>query len=175
MIFGITLKEYQRILAKGESYKGNFWINKQLLKQSNKKFRTKDISKLKFSEFVDCENYIETADFKNFCNIFVKPFQMVYVHNLKTIVQDYADQKAKLFENYPYIFNPPSYGEVAPDTVGSELRKDFVKEFGSWVILTDLVCKGNIVNYKTVEGWAVEEFLFWANYLSGQRILENVK
>ena len=175
MILGITLKHYQQILAKGESYKGNFWINRLLLKQSNKKFKTKDITQMRFSDFVDCENYIEQADFKSFCNIFVKKFQRVYVHNLKSIIEDYAEQKVKLFEQYQYIFNPPSYGDVAPDTVGSELRKDFVKEFGSWVILTDLVCRGRLVDYKIVEGWTVEEFLFWANYLSGQKIIENVK
>jgi hypothetical protein len=61
------------------------------------------------------------------------------------------------------------------ETVGSELRKDFVKEFGNYVILTDLICKGQLVNYKKVEKWKLDEFLFWANYLSGQKIIENVQ
>jgi hypothetical protein len=177
MIFGITLSHYQKLLAKGEEYKGNFWIAKLLLKQSKKKFKTKDISKMRFGDFVDLENCILDADFKSFCNIFVDKYfwQTVYVHNLKSIVQDFADQKEKLFENYQYIFNPPHYGEITQDTIGSELRKDFVKEFGNYVILTDLVCKGRLVDYKLVEGWKLEEFLFWANYLSGQKIIENVK
>jgi len=39
----------------------------------------------------------------------------------------------------------------------------------------DVVCKGVIVNYKDVEQWKVREFFFWANYLKGQKIVENVK
>ncbi len=175
MIFGITLNHYQKLLLKGESYKGNFWINRLLLKQSNKKFRTKDISKIHFGKFVELEFCLENADFYNFCNIFVNKFQFVYVHNLKVIVQNYADQKEKLFENYQYIFNPPIYGEVTPDTVGSELRKDFVKEFGNYVVLTDVICSKQNINYKEIEKWSLEDFLFWANYYSGQRIIENVK
>jgi len=177
MIFGITLSHYQKLLSKGEDYKGNFWIAKLLLKQSNKKFKTKDISQLKFSTFVELEYCLENANFKTFCSIFVNKYfwQTVYVHNLKLIVEDFAQQKEKLFENYQYIFNPPSYGEPPPDTVGSELRKDFVKEFGNWVIITDKVCRGKMIDYKIVEDWKVEEVLFWANYLEGQRITENVK
>jgi hypothetical protein len=32
-----------------------------------------------------------------------------------------------------------------------------------------------LVDYKKVESWKLGEFLFWANYLSGQKIIENVK
>ena len=80
-----------------------------------------------------------------------------------------------MFEKYPYISDPPIYGEGVKETMGSELRKDFVTEFGTWVVLTDKVCKGRLVDYKAVEQWNVSEFLFWANYISGQKIIENVK
>ncbi|MFM9825928.1 hypothetical protein [Flavobacterium sp.] len=177
MILGITLSHYQRLLLKGENYKGNFWINKLLLKQSKKQFQTIDIASMKFGDFVTLENSIVNADFKTFCSIFVVKYfwQIVYVHNLKLIIEDYRNQKEEIFKNYQYIFDPPHYGEIQKETIGSELRKDFVKEFGNYVILTDLICKGQLVNYKKIEKWKLDEFLFWANYLSGQKIIENVQ
>jgi hypothetical protein len=177
MIFGIRLKHYQRLLALGDKAKGNFWINRLLLKQSNKRFKTKNIEQLTFTDFVDAERFLEDYDFYNFCSIFVKRKwgQTIYVHNLKSIVEDFGNQKASLKEKYYYIFDPPQYGELAKESIGTEVRKDFVNEFGNWVVLMDLVCKGQLVNYKKVEKWKLEEFLFWANYLSGQKIIENVK
>jgi len=176
MIFGITLKHYAKLLSKGEKAKGSFWINRLLLKESNKKFNTKNIEQLTFSDFVDCERFLEDADFYNFCRIFVKIkwWQTIYVHNLKSIVSDFGLQKEALKEKYYYIFDPPQYGEPAKETIGSDIRKDFVDEFGNWVVLMDLVCK-NKADYKIIEQWKFEEFLFWANYLSGQKIVENVK
>jgi hypothetical protein len=101
-------------------------------------------------------------------------YQTVYVHNLRPIVEDFGNQKAALKEKYYYIFDPPQYGEPVKESIGTEVRKDFVNEFGNWVVLMDLVCKDKS-KYKEVEGWKLEEFLFWANYLSGQKIVENVK
>ena len=94
---------------------------------------------------------------------------------MASILIDYQQQKEKLYENYPYIFNPPQYGEPEKETIGSELRREFVEEFGNWVVLTDVICKGNLTRYKEVEKWKLSEFLFWANYLTGQKIIENVK
>lgn len=174
MIFGITLKHFARLLAKGENVKSNFWINRLLKKQSNKQFKTVNIEELTFSDFVDAERFIEEQNYYDFCRIFVKS-KRIYIHNMPMILIDYQNQKELLFEKYQYIFNPPQYGEPQKETVGSELRKEFVQEFGNWVILTDVICKGSLVRYKEVENWKLSEFLFWANYLTGQKILENVK
>ena len=176
-ILGITLKQFERLKAKGENVKANKWIEILLKRQSQKKFKTRSISEMPFYDFVDCERYLENENFVDFCRIFVKRkwFETIYIHNCKLIIEDYASQKAKLIEENDFIFNPPQYGEIRSETVGDEIRKEFVKRFGNYVVLTDVVCLGDITKYKKVEQWKVSEFFFWANYLKGQRIVENVK
>lgn len=174
MIFGITLKHFARLQAQDDQVKSNWWINRLLLKTSNKQFPSHNIEDLIFSDFVDAERFVEEQNYYDFCCIFVKS-KRIYIHNMASILIDYQSQKEKLYENYPYIFNPPQYGEPEKETIGSELRKEFVQEFGNWVILTDVICSKQNVGFKEVEKWKVSEFLFWANYYSGQKIVENVK
>ena len=174
MIFGITLKHFARLQSQGDQVKVNWWINRLPLKTSNKKFKTNNIEDLLFADFVDAERFVEEQNYYDFCSIFVKS-KRIYIHNMASILIDYQQQKEKLYENYPYIFNPPQYGEPDKETIGSELRREFVEEFGNWVVLTDVICKGNLTRYKEVEKWKLSEFLFWANYISGVKILENVK
>jgi hypothetical protein len=71
MIFGVRLKHYQKLLAQGENAKANFWVNKLLLKQSNKRFKTRNIEQMTLSDFVDAERFLEEYDFYNFSRIFV--------------------------------------------------------------------------------------------------------
>lgn len=177
MIIGIRLKHFQKILAQGENAKHSLLTNYLLLQKSTKVWKTKDILELTYDEFVTLEMCLENSDFYNFCRIFVRKkwWQVVYVHNLETILKDFGEQKAKLIEKYTWVFNPPQYGEPQKETIGTELRKDFVNEFGTYIVLMDLVCKGDITKYKEVERWKVEEFFFWANYISGQKIIETVK
>ena len=177
MIFGITLNHFAKLQSQGENVKSNFWINFLLSKKNKDRFKTKRIEDLSYSNFVTLENCIEEQNYNDFCAIFVKKYfwQRVYIHNMPLILIDYQQQKEKLYENYPYIFNPPQYGEPGKETIGSELRREFVEEFGNWVVLTDVICKGNLTRYKEVEKWKLSEFLFWANYISGVKILENVK
>lgn len=174
MIFGITLKHFARLQSQGDKVKSNFWINRLLLKTSNKKFKTNNIEDLLFADFVDAERFVEEQNYYDFCRIFVKS-KRICIHNMASILIDYKSKKEKLYENYPYIFNPPQYGEPEKETIGSELKKEFVQEFGNWVVLTDVICSKQNVGFKEVERWRVSEFLFWANYYSGQKIVENVK
>jgi len=174
MIFGITLKHFARLQSQGDKVKSNFWNNLLRFNFSNKKFKTNNIEDLLFADFVDAERFVEEQNYYDFCRIFVKS-KKIYIHNMASILIDYQSQKEKLYENYPYIFNPPKYGEPEKETIGSELRKEFVQEFGNWVILTDVICSKQNVSFKEVEKWKVSEFLFWANYFSGQKIVENVK
>ena len=170
MIFGITLKHFARLQSQGDKVKSNFWIIRLLLKTSNKKFKTNNIEDLLLADFVDAERFFEEQNYYDFCCIFVKS-KRIYIHNMASILIDYQQQKEKLYKNYPYIFNPPQYEE----TIGSELRKEFVQEFGNWVILTDVICSKQNVSFQEIEKWKVSEFLFWANYFSRQKIVENVK
>lgn len=177
MIKGITLKHYARLQAQGEKAKGSRWTEYLLTKKSKKRFKTKDIEEITMAEFVDLERFLEEFDFYNFCRIFVKPrfWERVYVHNLELIIKDFGEQKERLFERNYYIFNPPIYGEAGQETIGSELRSDFVKEFGNYVVLMDKVQRWDGTGYKKIEQWKVRDFFFWANYLAGQQIIENVK
>ena len=136
-------------------------------------FDCRDIFQLKISELADLDRHLADNDYQEFCDIFVigNPDS----RHLYKIIEDFGRQKETLKETYRFVFNPPIYGEPKQETLGDELRKEFVEEFGSYVILMDLVCKGDITKFKEVEQWTVEQFFFWANYLSGQKILENVK
>ena len=72
MIFGITLKHFARLQAKGDQVKVNWWINRLLCKTSNKKFKTNKIEDLTFNNFLECERFIEEENYNDFCLIFVK-------------------------------------------------------------------------------------------------------
>ena len=176
MIFGITLTKFERIKGK-ESFNPNFLDRWQFGRNSKRTFKVNDIQELTFDQFVDCENFIENEQFKDFCTIFVKRkwWQTIYLHELEAIVLEYARQKAELIEENDFIFNPPQYGELQKQTIGTELRAEFVERFGNYVVLMDVVCKGDMTKYKEVEQWKVRDFFFWANYLKGQKIVENVK
>jgi hypothetical protein len=176
MIFGITLKKFEQLKDKPE-VKLNFFTRWQFGRTKIKRYKFNNIQDLSFDKFIDCENFIENEQFKEFCSIFVKRkfWQTIYLHELETIVLDYARQKKELIEENDFIFNPPQYGEPTKETIGSELRREFVERYGNYVILMDVVCKGDMTKYKEVEQWKVRDFFFWANYLKGQRIVENVK
>jgi len=176
MIFGISLKKFE-LLRKKDFQELDFISKWQFGITSKKPLKTKRIKDLTFNQFVDCENYLENEDFYNFCSIFVNKyfFQTVYVHNLEPILKEYARQKAELVDENDWIFNAPQYGEPEKETIGSELRKEFVERYGSYVVLMDVVCKGDFTKYKAVEQWKVNDFFFWANYLTGQKIIEKVK
>ncbi len=176
MIFGITLSKFERI-KNIPDVKLNWFDRWQFGRTSKRTFEVNDIQELTFDQFVDCENFIENEQFKDFCTIFVKRkwWQTIYLHELESIVLEYASQKAELIEANDFIFNPPQYGEPQKQTIGSELRTEFVERFGNYVVLMDVVCKGDMTKYKEVERWKVRDFFFWANYLKGQKIVENVK
>ena len=176
MIFGISLRKFE--MLRDKNFENLDRVSRwQFARTSKRPFKTKKIKDLTFSEFVDCENYLESEQFYEFCAIFVKKFfwQTVYIHDLEPIVKEYSNQKMELIEDNDFIFNPPQYGEPAKETIGSELRKEFVDRFGNYVVLMDMVCKGDFTRYKQVEQWKVSEFFFWANYLTGQKIVEKIK
>lgn len=178
MIFGIPLKKFAKLQEQGENVKVNFWTAMMLHKiPKDRNFRTFDLEDLTVSQIVDLERFFIEQDYFNFCRIFVKKkwWQTVYIHNLSFVLEDFSKQKERLKENHYYIFDPPVYGEPEKETIGSEVRKEFVEEFGDWVVLMDVVCKGRLSDMKKIEQWRVSEFLFWANYLTGQKIVENVK
>ena len=176
MIFGITLTKFERIKNKTDA-KLNWFDRWQFGRTSKRTFKVSDIQELTFDQFVDCENFIENEQFKEFCTIFVKRkwWQTIYLHELEAIILEYARQKKELIEENDFIFNPPQYGEPQKQTIGSELRNEFVERFGNYVVLMDVICKGDMTKYKEVELWKVRDFFFWANYLKGQKIVENVK
>ena len=177
MIFGITLKQFAKLQQQGETVKESKRILKLLQQPQTDRFKTKRLEDLSFSDYVDLKRFYAAEDYINFCRIFaiVKWWQVVYVHNTAALVMDYKNQLEDINEKYYYIFNPPQYGEPAKETVGSELRRDFVLEFGNEVVIIDNVVRWANASYKELEQWQTCEVLFWANYLYGQKIIEAVK
>ena len=108
MIFGITLKHFARLQAKGDQVKVNWWINRLLCKTSNKKFKTNKIEGLTFNDFLECERFIEEQNYYDFCRIFVKA-KRIYIHNMPLILIDYHQQKQLLWDEifrleYPHLY-----------------------------------------------------------------------
>jgi hypothetical protein len=176
MIFGITLNKLEGLKDK-PNLKLNWFTRWQFGQTKVKKYELNNIKDLTFDKFVDCENFIEIEQFKDFCSIFVKRkwWQTIYLHEMESIVLEYARQKAEIIEENDFIFNPPQYGEPSKETRGSELRSEFVQRYGNWVNIADTVCKGFHISPVKLEKWKLQEVMFWANYLKGQRIVENVK
>lgn len=166
----MTLKEFQKTLIENPDTPVPDL-------QSLKVWKCETMELLPLHKFIELEMCFEENDYFNFCNIFVKKrwWETIHVHNLYKIFEEYGRQKAELKEKYKFVFDPPFYGEPVPETVGSELRKEFVQDFGVFVVLMDLVCKGDFTRFQEVEKWKAQDFLFWANYLTGQKIIENVK
>lgn len=177
MIFGVTLKEFSKLIEKSEDAKVSKRTERLLNKKSKRNFETRDILKLSLTKFMECEKHFENSDYSNFCRIFVirRFWQTIYIHDMEKILQEWNKQKELLKEENDFIFNPPIYGEPPKETNGSELREEFAERFGSIAILMDKICKGDFSRFKEVEQWTVGEFFFWGNYITGQKILENVK
>ena len=103
MIFGIRLKHYQRLLAQGENAKGNFWINRLLLKQSKKKFKTRKIEQMNVSDFVDAERFLEEYDFYNFSRILSQTFISLFF--TKKYAKKNYSQRVGLVKQILKLFN----------------------------------------------------------------------
>jgi hypothetical protein len=177
MILGITLNRFAKIRSQGDNVKCNFLTKILLEKKPVKKFKCKEIQDLTLDQLVNAEMYLEDEDYTKFCSIFVmqKWWQTIYIHNMSFIIMEFLCQQRMHYELYDFIFDPPQYVEDAKETTGSELKREFVERFGNYVVLMDVICKGDMTKYKAVEQWKVSEFFFWANYLTGQRIIEGVK
>jgi hypothetical protein len=140
-------------------------------------FTCRKILDLELGQMADAERHLADFDYSAFCRIFVKrkwykPFR---ISHMTAIISEFKVQKDELREMFSWVFDPPSYGEPAKETVGSDLRNEFVNEFGNYVVLTDLLVSKTGLSYKEIERWSVEDFFFWANYYSGQKIVANVK
>jgi hypothetical protein len=178
MIFNITLKHFAKLLK--EENPSN-WTKLLLSRKSNKHFQSRSLDSLTVGQISSLEIYLEEHNYYEFCRIFVckKWYETICIQHWPLILQDYIEQKTKFDEQwkevYYYIFNPPQYGMPGEETQGSMLRQDFVNEFGNWVVLTDLILSKQPLGYKEIEKWNIIDFLFWANYYSGQQIIEKVK
>jgi hypothetical protein len=174
---GITLRKFATLKSQGENIKPSKRLERLLNKPKVNKFKTKQLKDITFSDYVDLKRYFETEDYYNFCRIFAvkKWYQTIYVHHMDAILIEYKKQSDELIAEYYYVFDPPVYGEPGKQTIGSDLRNDFVQEFGNDVVIMDVIMRWENCSYKDIESWKLSEVLFWANYLIGQRIVENVE
>ena len=173
----MRLKRFEQLTAMGDKATATKKEIRQMQEVVDGNFKTKDILKLTVSELVDAEHYLIDFQYSEFCRIFVKRnwLKPIRVCHLQAIATDFKKQKDELIERFVWVFNPPQYGEPPKESPGNELRKDFVNEFGNYVVLTDMLISKMGVTYLEIEKWNVESFFFWANYYSGQKIIENVK
>ena len=177
MIFGLSLKYFAKLEAQGENARASIFVLRLLKKQQINKFKTRQLDDLTFFDYIDLKRYFETADYHNFCRTFVvkKWWQVIYMHHTSAIFEEFGRQKEELKQKYYYVFDPPQYGEPGKESIGADLRLDFVKEFGDDVVIMDVLTQWSKLSYKEIEQWKTGEVLYWANYLYGQKIVENVK
>ena len=104
MIFGITLNKLEGLKDKPD-LKLNWFTRWQFGQTKVKKYELNNIKELAFDKFVDCENFIEIEQFKDFCTIFVKRkwWQTIYLHEMESIILEYARQKAEIIEENDFI------------------------------------------------------------------------
>lgn len=176
-MIGITLKHFAKLSQQGDEVKVNRLTAYLLKKKQVSKFKTRQLEGLSFSDYVDLKRYFDSEDYSNFCRIFVvkKWWQIIYMHHTVAIVEQFGKQKNQLTEKYYYVFDPPIYGDPQKETIGTEVRSEFVQEFGNDVIIMDVLMRWSNCSYKEIEQWKVSEVMFWANYLYGQKIVEGVK
>ena len=173
----MKLKKFEQLRLLGDSRKPSKKEAKQLAEVIDGGFECRKVLELSLGSFVDAERHLVELDYYSFCRIFVKKkwYKPIRISHMTAILLDFKTQKEEIKDTYRWVFDPPSYGKPAEESVGSQLRADFVLEFGNLVVLTDLLISKMGVSFREVETWSVEDFFFWANYYSSQKIVENVK
>lgn len=76
-------------------------------------------------------------------------------------------------EKYEWIYNPPALPTNAKQTIGKQLRSDFVQQYGVYAEITYLLSNGNPLKFEEVNKLKLSEYLALGEYILRKKTVEN--
>jgi hypothetical protein len=137
-----------------------------------------DISFKTAGRFIDLETFIKDQDDDAFVKATIKPrFPWFKIpEKVKAFaVALYMIESDELKQNYPWIYNPPSFPSSNEMSTGSIEREAFAKTYGGYMEMVYLCANQQVLNFDKVFEMPTEKFLFLSEYLIRKRIVENLK
>jgi hypothetical protein len=137
-----------------------------------------DISFKTAGRFIDLETFVKDQDDDAFVKATIKPrLPWLKIHEkVKAYaIALYMIESDELKQNYPWIYNPPSFPSSNEMSTGSIEREAFAKTYGGYMEMVYLCANQQVLNFDKVFEMPTEKFLFLSEYLIRKRIVENLK
>lgn len=136
-----------------------------------------DVSFKTAGRFIDLETFIKEQDDEAFVKATIKPripFLKIPEKVKAFAIALYMIEADELKQNYPWIYNPPTFPNDSKTTQGSIERQAFADTYGGYIEMVYLVANQNVLNFDKVFKMETKKFLFLAEYLIRKRIVENL-
>ena len=137
-----------------------------------------DISFKTAGRFIDLETFIKDQDDEAFVKATIKPRLpwLKIPEKVKAFaVALYMIESDELKQNYPWIYNPPSFPSSNEMSTGTIEREAFAQTYGGYMEMVYLCANQQVLNFDKVFEMPTEKFLFLSEYLIRKRIVENLK
>jgi hypothetical protein len=137
-----------------------------------------DISFKTAGRFIDMETFIKDQDDEAFVKATIKPRLpwLKIPEKVKAFaVALYMIESDELKQNYPWIYNPPSFPSSNEMSTGTIEREAFAQTYGGYMEMVYLCANQQVLNFDKVFEMPTEKFLFLSEYLIRKRIVENLK
>jgi hypothetical protein len=146
------------------------------------------IKELRAGDFIDLENYFkhiieninETEDIELVNTL--ESFYKILVDKVPAdekecseIIQEFNNQLVELKSEHPWIYNPPKtidQFKTQKDSAKAEMMREFAEDYGGYIELIYVICKGNLLNVSKVLEMNTKDFLFWGEYALRKRTIE---
>lgn len=130
--------------------------------------------------FIDVDTLFSDRQFLDFAKLVVKKrFVWQTIHYTKAVVehaiQSYYNYIVPFKENYPWIYNPPTFSNSSEMTQGSEQRKEFAQHYGGYMEIFYLLSNSDFSKFDEIMNWEVQRFLFQGEYLLRKKTVEQLK
>jgi hypothetical protein len=137
-----------------------------------------DISFKTAGRFIDLETFIKDQDDEAFVKATIKPRLpwLKIPEKVKAFaVALYMIESDELKQNYPWIYNPPSFPSSNEMSTGTIEREAFAQTYGGYMEMVYLCANQQVLNFDKVFEMPTKKFLFLSEYLIRKRIVENLK
>ena len=139
-------------------------------------------------DFIDLENYLKIIndedEKEDVRNEIADKFLLLLlgrkpdVQEVSEVIEMYLNEVSAIKNRFFWIYNKPdvpSDSTQKETTAGDEYRNEFAEDYGGYVELIYLIA--TVYGYKPNEVLQMkcEDFLFWGEYLSRKRFVENIK
>lgn len=141
------------------------------------------LTDLKAGEFIDFENYYKEIIDNNFDNL--DKFYLLLLGKDNPIEKEVLDcielitkELIEIKETYYWLYNPPQMpteSQQQQPTIGDDYRQEFAEDYGGYVEVIYMICKGDILKVPDVMQMKLTDFLYWGEYLLRKKFVENIK